>query len=98
MSDYTHRELAYLIEQESVCKTLDVLQRRTSIAIQGRINQDVLVEVTQVVAATLGWNDTQIKHDLAESCQLLRVHHGLDLNLEQVEKLIVATLSDTYAY
>ncbi|HBV76854.1 MULTISPECIES: glycerol-3-phosphate dehydrogenase/oxidase [Vibrio] len=98
LPDYTQRELAYLIEQESVCKTLDVLQRRTSIAIQGRINQAVLVEVTQVVAATLGWDDAQIKHDLAESCQLLRVHHGLDLNLEQVEKLIVATLSDTYAY
>lgn len=86
LPDYTQRELIYLIEQEAVCKTLDVLQRRTSIAIQGRINQDVLVEVTQLVASTLGWDESQIKRDLAESCQLLRLHHGLDIHLEPLEK------------
>lgn len=98
LSDYTQRELQYLIENEAVCKTLDLLQRRTSIAIQGRITQEVLLELTQLVAATLGWNEQQTKDDLANSCQLLRLHHGLDFNLEHIEKLRSATLSDTYVY
>lgn len=98
LPDYTQRELLYLIENEAVCKTLDLLQRRTSIAIQGRITQEVLLELTQLVAATLGWNEQQTKNDLANSCQLLRLHHGLDFNLEHIEKLRSATLSDTYVY
>lgn len=98
LPDYTQRELLYLIENEAVCKTLDLLQRRTSIAIQGRITQEVLLELTQLVAVTLGWNEQQTKNDLANSCQLLRLHHGLDFNLEHIEKLSSATLSDTYVY
>ncbi|MGB7998221.1 MAG: glycerol-3-phosphate dehydrogenase/oxidase [Photobacterium halotolerans] len=96
---YTRRELIYLIEHEAVCRTLDLLQRRTSVAIAGQINNQVLAEVTELVAATLGWNEQQTKQDLAESCRQLQLHHGLAVSTEQVEQIWTTSFSGgNYVY
>ncbi|WP_051287830.1 glycerol-3-phosphate dehydrogenase/oxidase [Photobacterium halotolerans] len=96
---YTRRELMYLTEHEAVCRTLDLLQRRTSMAIAGQINNQVLAEVTELVAATLGWNEQQTKQDLAESCRQLQLHHGLAVSTEQVEQIWTTSFSGgNYVY
>lgn len=96
---YTRRELMYLTEHEAVCRTLDLLQRRTSVAIAGQINNQVLAEVTELVAATLGWNEQQTKQDLAESCRQLQRHHGLAVSTEQVEQIWTTSFSGgNYVY
>ncbi|NAX46731.1 FAD-dependent oxidoreductase [Photobacterium halotolerans] len=96
---YTRRELMYLTEHEAVCRTLDLLQRRTSVAIAGQINNQVLAEVTELVAATLGWNEQQTKQDLAESCRQLQLHHGLAVSTEQVEQIWTTSFSGgNYVY
>ncbi|QUJ69992.1 glycerol-3-phosphate dehydrogenase/oxidase (plasmid) [Photobacterium sp. GJ3] len=99
LPDYSEREIAYLIHHESVCRTLDVLQRRTSVAIQGRVNHAVLAEVTALVARQLGWNAQETKRDLAESCRQLREYHGLDVNAEAVEQIWAGSFSGgNYVY
>ncbi|UIP30615.1 MULTISPECIES: glycerol-3-phosphate dehydrogenase/oxidase [Photobacterium] len=99
LPDYSRRELMYLIEHEAVCRSLDLLQRRTSVAIEGRIDNSVLAEVTELVAATLGWNEQQTKQDLAESCRQLQRLHGLDISAEQVKHIWTTSFSGgNYVY
>ena len=55
MPDYSRREIAWLTEREHVRDLSDVLLRRTSLGIEGRVDAAVIAEVAGIVGDTLGW-------------------------------------------
>lgn len=57
MPDFTRRELVYLASHEQVRTLSDLLYRRTTIALSGRLSDAVAREVAQTLQETMGWND-----------------------------------------
>jgi glycerol-3-phosphate dehydrogenase len=57
--DYWRREIEWLVISERVRDLQDVVLRRTSLGIQGRIDDAVIREMADIVAGTLGWTGPQ---------------------------------------
>ncbi len=55
LEDYSVREIGYLAAEENVQRLADILFRRTSIAMEGRLSVNVVEEVADIAASTLGW-------------------------------------------
>ncbi|MCY0146575.1 glycerol-3-phosphate dehydrogenase/oxidase [Hoeflea sp. G2-23] len=58
-SDYSRREMLFLVRNERVRELGDILLRRTTLGIEGRITADLLAEVSELLAAPLGWTESQ---------------------------------------
>lgn len=74
---YSELELRYLIEHEQVCQLEDLLVRRTALAICGELTPALLQEIAQLMASSLGWDDTQRQQQLQRCCDNLARLHGL---------------------
>lgn len=74
---YSDIELRYLIEHEQVCQLEDLLVRRTSLAICGELSAPLVQEIAQIMAATLGWSDSEREQQLQRGCANLARLHGL---------------------
>lgn len=89
LPQYTEQELIYLIENEYVHHPIDLIQRRTSIAIEGLISDVSLCEIITLMADTLDWDDqTQIEMHQA-TIDSLNFYNGLQLTPAEA-------LTDTY--
>ena len=55
--DYSRRELLFLIEHERVREIGDILLRRTTLGIEGRIDAPLTAEVAALMASAFGWSD-----------------------------------------
>ena len=62
---YSVSEVAHICRTEFVRRLSDILLRRTAIAMEGLLNAKVVEEVADIAAATLGWNKTRTKAEIA---------------------------------
>ncbi|MDY0926847.1 glycerol-3-phosphate dehydrogenase/oxidase [Enterobacter sp. CFBP8995] len=74
---YSDVELRYLIEHEQVFQLEDLLVRRTSLAICGELTAPLVQEIAEIMAATLGWSDSERAQQLQRGCANLVRLHGL---------------------
>lgn len=74
---YSDVELRYLIEHEQVFQLEDLLVRRTSLAICGELTAPLVQEIAEIMAATLGWSDSERAQQLQRGCANLARLHGL---------------------
>jgi glycerol-3-phosphate dehydrogenase len=74
---YSDVELRYLIEHEQVCQLEDLLVRRTSLAICGELSAPLVQEIAEIMAAALGWSDSERAQQLQRGCANLARLHGL---------------------
>ena len=58
-SDYSKAEIQFLVEREHVVHLSDIVHRRTSLAFTGKVNKELLVELSEIVGAELGWSSDQ---------------------------------------
>lgn len=58
-SDYSKAEIEFLVDREYVVHLSDVVHRRTSLAFTGKMNREMLEELTEIVGARLGWSAAQ---------------------------------------
>jgi glycerol-3-phosphate dehydrogenase len=54
--DYSRRELLFLVESEKVREIGDLLLRRTTLGIEGRITQTLIDETAGLMGSALGWD------------------------------------------
>ncbi len=80
LPEYSQAELSYILQHEHVATTLDLILRRTSIAIEGKLNQQVFDEVSSLVASHFGWDEDARQIDRAKTVQVLADFHGVDLD------------------
>lgn len=55
LPDHSRQEIAFLARNERVVHLVDVVLRRTLVALHGRATSDALAELADVVGTTLGW-------------------------------------------
>lgn len=79
LPDYSVGEINYLLAHEFVATTLDLMLRRTSIAIEGRLNIEVFDELSELVARYFTWDAAAIQADRDSSQRVLFEQHGVVL-------------------
>lgn len=75
---YSTGELRRLIAHEHVERLSDLLLRRTTIAVTGRLSLDLIDEALDLLAEARGWDETRRKRERSEFLALLQSRHGLD--------------------
>ena len=77
--DYSRTEIEYLVSKEEVVHLGDILLRRTSLAFVGGLTYELLAELADVLAATLGLTAEQRDGELDDARTMLRLSHGVDI-------------------
>lgn len=67
LPDYGRGELEALVKDEMVGRLSDLLLRRTTIAITGRLKPAVVQEVAEIAAPLLGWDRERMAREIAET-------------------------------
>lgn len=73
------RELAWMVQMESVVHLTDVVLRRTSLAFTGDVDLSVLEELAGALAPLLEWDDARHDAEIAEAREILNDAHGLSI-------------------
>ncbi|WP_292720039.1 glycerol-3-phosphate dehydrogenase C-terminal domain-containing protein, partial [Mesorhizobium sp.] len=79
-SEYSAREVRYLIADEYVEQLEDLLLRRTTIAITGALSADLLDAVLDILAVEKNWDATRKAFERTDFLALLQRRHGVDLD------------------
>jgi len=77
-SHYSLGEIRFLICAERVEKLLDILLRRTSLAISGELNLRMIEEINQIMGDLKAWDQQQSDAELHSTLNYLETNHGLD--------------------
>lgn len=75
--DYSAEEIEWLVRTEQVVRLADLVQRRTTLALEGRVSGDLLEELADVAGAALGWSEARRRREVLETAALLRDRHGV---------------------
>jgi glycerol-3-phosphate dehydrogenase len=74
---YTTREIRFFCEREDVARLDDVLMRRTSLAILGRLTPAGIDEIASICANSLGWDAARLNGEKALSLRTLESELGI---------------------
>ncbi len=72
------RELAWMVEQEKVQHTGDVVFRRTSLAFTGDADAAAVRTIAENLAPLLGWEQARVDAEITQTLETLRDAHGVD--------------------
>jgi len=76
--EYSEREIVYLVQYEMAATLEDILFRRTTLAVWGRITFELLCRLAAIVAQARGLNALQEDELLASIIQRLARENGID--------------------
>ncbi|TIM60916.1 MAG: glycerol-3-phosphate dehydrogenase, partial [Mesorhizobium sp.] len=74
-SDYTLAEIDWLARNENVAHLVDIVMRRTALAITGRLSRGNLEQIADAAAAALGWDAGQREKELEATSKELTERH-----------------------
>ena len=72
--DYSLSELDWLLRHEQVRHLADLLMRRTTLAITGRLTHANLAQISALASQTLGWTPAQAQEEVAAMNALAEKH------------------------
>lgn len=75
---YSIGELQQLIAREHVEKLDDLLLRRTTIGVTGKLSSELIAQALDILAKARGWDSTRSAAEHHEFLTLLASRHGLD--------------------
>jgi len=93
LPDYSRGEIQALIRDEQVVTLADILFRRTSIAIAGRLTLAVIDELAEIAADELGWTAEERKREIEATLALARDRHGVRLGANEDRRWAAARTS-----
>ncbi|MEV7933344.1 glycerol-3-phosphate dehydrogenase/oxidase [Curtobacterium sp. NPDC089185] len=73
----TRAEVAYFAEHEQAVHLVDVVLRRTNLAFVGGVTVDLLDELADVMAGSLGWTTEERADEVQRTLDVLRESHGV---------------------
>jgi glycerol-3-phosphate dehydrogenase len=76
LPDHSTAEIAWIGREEMVTHLVDLVLRRTLIALRGAASEEAVREVAGVLAATFGWTAARRAAEEAATLSLLRERHG----------------------
>jgi glycerol-3-phosphate dehydrogenase len=65
VADYTDAEIDWIARNEMVEHLADIVMRRTTLAIEGRLNAAALEDISAIAARALGWNEMRRTEEVA---------------------------------
>ena len=77
---FSQREIAFLALHERVAHLDDLILRRTSLAMLGELNAELLAELADMTGAALGWSEAVRQAEVERTCALLADRHGVRLH------------------
>ncbi len=80
LSDYTWREITFLLQHEKVIHLDDLILRRTSLAILGHLSKPVVEELASLAANVLGWDETRRRSEIERTLRILEEKHQVTLS------------------
>jgi len=79
LPDYSHREIAFIVENEKVFHLDDFILRRSMLAMLGHLSKTVMDELVEAVGGALDWNSERKKAEVARTLSILAHRHGVRL-------------------
>ncbi|MDP4335134.1 glycerol-3-phosphate dehydrogenase/oxidase [Curtobacterium sp. A7_M15] len=83
----TRAEVAYFAEHEQAVHLVDVVLRRTNLAFVGGVTIDLLDELADVLAGTLGWTPEERADEVQHTLDVLREAHRVIVPLTSASQL-----------
>ncbi len=83
----TRAEVAYFAEREQAVHLVDVVLRRTNLAFVGGVTIDLLDELADVLAGSLGWTPEERADEVQHTLDVLREAHRVIVPLTSASQL-----------
>ncbi|WP_399540255.1 FAD-dependent oxidoreductase [uncultured Frigoribacterium sp.] len=80
----TTAEIAYFAEHEDAVHLADVVLRRTNLAFVGGVTIELLSEIADVLASSLGWTADEREAEIEATLDVLRTSHGVEVSSQHV--------------
>ena len=77
--DYGTAEIDWILRHEMVVHLADLVLRRTTLAVCGRVTAPMLAHLADLAAAALGWSPDRRQAELTETAAMLVRDHGIRL-------------------
>lgn len=77
--DYTRREVVWITRTEKVIRINDLLQRRSLLALTGRVTSALVAELASIIGNELSWNKAQQTDEIEKSKTELIERHRMKL-------------------
>ena len=77
---YSRREIEFILKTEKPTRLDDLVLRRSVIAMLGELNRDLLDELAELSAQSLGWTAERQQQEIAHTIKTLRRKHRVDLS------------------
>ena len=74
--DYSVREIDWITRNELVVHLSDIVMRRTTLAIEGRLTLEGLREIAAIAATALSWDDGRMTAEIDDVLSLLERFHS----------------------
>ncbi|MBA8811947.1 glycerol-3-phosphate dehydrogenase [Frigoribacterium faeni] len=82
--ELTRAEIAYFAQHEDAVHLADVVLRRTNLAFVGGVTIELLTEIADVLAETLGWDADRHEAEIEATLEVLRTAHGVEVASQHV--------------
>ena len=76
-SNFSRREVLFLVQNEKIIHLDDLILRRTLLAYLGELNLPLIEEMADVVGSELGWNSLQKKSEVERTLAILADKHSV---------------------
>ncbi|WP_274424749.1 glycerol-3-phosphate dehydrogenase/oxidase [Chelativorans sp. YIM 93263] len=73
--DVSHSEIAWIAQNEAVVHLADIVFRRTTLAVTGRLTTRDLESISQIAGLVLGWSEPRRRAELEETLDTLRTRN-----------------------
>ena len=80
LTEYSRREIAYILTQEDVNHLDDLILRRTMIAKLGKLTPESLDELGEIAGKALGWEEERVQEEIKRAIQVLQKKHKINFN------------------
>ncbi len=77
LPDHSRQEIAFLAKNERVVHLVDIVLRRTLVALHGRATSDALAELADVVGTALGWSPERRAEEAQAAADVLGDNHDV---------------------
>ncbi len=77
--DYSRKEIDWIARQELVVHLSDIVLRRTTLAIEGRVTMKALRAIADIAEQALGWSRERTTAEVADVVTVLHDFHGQTL-------------------
>ncbi len=77
---YSQREIEFILKAEKLGRLDDLVLRRSVIAMLGDLNSNLLDELAELAARTLGWSAERKQQEIRHTLEVMRHKHQVDLS------------------